>query len=249
MQQVQKVEVLCNTVSKRKCEFCGKSFIPHYDSKIKVVVPDCNCFEENQKKKQEEAELRFKQKKLTEYYSLAELGSKFMKRTFENWRQRPGTEKAYQAAIKLSDSDKSPQGLFLIGVPGNGKTHLVAAMTHRLIERGKTVIFWDINEFLDKINYCEQSHKYYISKVLRHIRKADWVILNDLGKENYTPAKESTIFKILDTVDKWEKNLAVTMNPVASKKMDESEHLRAVLDRIRGICKPNIIEVTASSDR
>ena len=251
MDKVTNVAVqFSNTAS--KCEHCGKQYVEkdYNAGKFgikKISAPDCGCISRIEEEKQAKQEAEKKQAFIKNIYGKSDIGPKFMKCTFENWVRRPELENPFKAARKFATEFKRPSGLYLVGTTRTGKTHLVAASSHKLIEQGKVVIFWNENELLDKVNYKDHDHPLYITNILKHIKMADVVVLNDIGKKAYNETRESTLFSVIDTIDNWDVALMATMNPEASKKLDETETLRTVKARIEEMCWGNMYDIQAQS--
>lgn len=74
-------------------------------------------------------------------------------------------------------------GLFLLGRPGRGKTHLAVAVARALIEqKGATVVFVEQRDLLKSLQGTfEEGAETRQSEVLRPVLEADLTVLDDLG--------------------------------------------------------------------
>lgn len=74
-------------------------------------------------------------------------------------------------------------GLFLLGRPGRGKTHLAVAVARALIEqKGATVAFVEQRDLLKSLQGTfEEGAETRQSEVLRPVLEADLTVLDDLG--------------------------------------------------------------------
>jgi DNA replication protein DnaC len=85
-----------------------------------------------------------------------------------------------------------PRGvLLIIGPSGAGKTHLAAAITNKLIETGKPVIYMSTPDLLDELRTNLPYHDRDIPAIFEQLKNIPVLILDDFGIQNYTPwAKE-----------------------------------------------------------
>lgn len=93
-----------------------------------------------------------------------------------------------------------PDGwLTLMGPTGVGKTHLAAAIGHRLREMGRTVEFVVVPDLLDRIRASmsdESDSEQY--RALDQARNAPYLILDDLGVHSATRWAQEKLFQILN---------------------------------------------------
>lgn len=93
------------------------------------------------------------------------------------------------------------RGLFLIGHPGVGKTHLAVAVLKLAIrEKGARGLFYDTRELLKVIRstYNPLVHTAEMD-VLRPVMHADLLVLDDLGAEKTSEWVEETLNLIVNT--------------------------------------------------
>ena len=109
-------------------------------------------------------------------------------------------------AVKVAKSfaDKFPvvdRGIFFIGPPGIGKTHLsVALLKDAIINKGSTGLFCDIPELLKTIrNTYNPVTKAAEVDVLRPVMEAGLLVLDDLGKEKTSEWVEETLNLVVNT--------------------------------------------------
>jgi DNA replication protein DnaC len=93
------------------------------------------------------------------------------------------------------------KGLFLIGRPGIGKSHLaVAALKHAIMSSGARGLFYDVRELLKVIRstYNPQTRTAEMD-VLRPVLEADLLVLDDLGAEKTSEWVEETLNLVVNT--------------------------------------------------
>lgn len=93
------------------------------------------------------------------------------------------------------------KGLFLLGLPGVGKTHLAADILKRVIrEKGGHGIFYDTRDLLRLIRETYDPVARTAERdVLRPVMEAQLLVLDDLGAERTTEWVEETLNLIVNT--------------------------------------------------
>ncbi len=93
-----------------------------------------------------------------------------------------------------------PEGwLVLRGGTGCGKTHLAAAIAHRLLERGVAARFINVPDLLDELRttFDPEAEISYEERFWQ-LREAPVLILDDLGAQQSTPWAQEKLFQLLD---------------------------------------------------
>ena len=106
------------------------------------------------------------------------------------------------------------KGLFLIGNPGVGKTHLTVAILKELMtQKGVSCLFCSYQELLRKIrdSYNAVSHSTE-SEVVRPVLETDVVVIDDLGAERISDWVEDTVTYILNYRYSQKKTTLLTSN-------------------------------------
>lgn len=170
------------------------------------------------RKMEQQAEEEKKQR-IQRLFDFSRLGERFKNSTFDRFEPLPGTEKALKYAKEFAenflDHLEKGTGLIIFGEPGNGKTHLVAAVVHKVISQGKTAIFQWVPDLLDRIKrtygkngQVEETE----DEILRAVNSVDLLVLDDLGAEQWTQWTEGKMTSIIEHRYRFRKPILVTTN-------------------------------------
>jgi DNA replication protein DnaC len=109
---------------------------------------------------------------------------------------------AVRRARRFSEEFPSvDKGLFFLGKPGLGKTHLSVAILKEVIRRTNArAIFFDVRELLKEIrNTYNPVVRSTESQVIRPVMDAELIVLDDLGAEKTSEWVEETLNLIVNT--------------------------------------------------
>src|SRR5437588_2523555 len=111
-------------------------------------------------------------------------------------------ERAVAQAGRVADAfPNAPQGLFLEGQPGVGKTHLAVAVLKQAIQTtGARGVFYDTRDLLRVIRSTyDPSTRTTELDILRPVMTAELLVLDDLGAEKTSEWVDETMNLIVNT--------------------------------------------------
>ena len=111
--------------------------------------------------------------------------------------QRLNLKRAYDLACNFA---KSPKGwLIFLGANGCGKTHLAAAIANYRRQKGETVTFIFIPDFLDDIRAAFSSDdRSRYEELFSKVKKAPLLIMDDFGEESATSWAREKLYQIIN---------------------------------------------------
>ncbi|MUV39445.1 DNA replication protein DnaC [Lentibacillus sp. JNUCC-1] len=201
-----------------ECEGCGNSVerkemvIPMGPRKGETIIADMGCKCEDIKL----VEQAIKQGKINKFKKIEKLFSDYsmMNKTLKSASfnsYHPTTDELKKAKSRMmdyaQDFDKNESGnLLLVGGYGTGKSHLSAALTKSLMEKGLTCLFLSVPKLMSKIKQTyDGSTAFSEADIMEFVEKVDLFVLDDLGTE-YTNLKNGAdnwthtkIFEVLDS--------------------------------------------------
>lgn len=137
--------------------------------------------------------------------------------------------------------------LLAFGLPGRGKTHLVCAIGHELVQRGYRVLFTPTSHLVQRLLAAKRDLE--LERELARLDKFDAVILDDLGYVQQDRAEMEVLFAFL--AERYErKTVMLTSNLVFSQWdqiFQDPMTTAAAIDRL--VHHSIILEMTGDSYR
>lgn len=173
------------------------------------------------------------------------MDNKFKKCTFDNFRKTKDNEfyfnfgKNYSKNFEKNKADNN--GLLIYGKPGTGKSFLSFCIANYLLDNGVKVIACSISTILEKIREYSSFGDNKMTVFNNELKKADLLIIDDLGSENSSEWINSKIYEVIDLRYRSEKPLIVTTNlepDNLKKKLTNKDGITRTYDRIFEICRP-----------
>lgn len=237
--------------SSKICPHCQNE-VPAIEVEIlgrkRWVQPICKC-EQDAKKAELNKFIRAKEEnEVRELFSISNIGDKFLNASFDNFEIRQGAENAYKIAKHHAEhfDDYGFESIMLWGEPGNGKTHLAAAIHNRLIARNKVVVFISMPELLGKIKATfNRNNKETEQQILKALNICDLLIIDDLGAEKTSDWVQETVFTIIDNRYRRKKPILTTSNVSPNDYIDEyGKPANDLIDKIGKRAYDRILEMS-----
>lgn len=137
-------------------------------------------------------------------------------KTFENFDKKrlpPKVANHLNVLINGSFLNRA-ENILAFGKPGSGKTHLLCAIGHALIERGKQVLYISCSQLVQDLLIAKKELE--MTKKLKKLSKFDAVIIDDIGYVQQSREEMEVLFTFL--ADRYESSsLMITSNLPFSK--------------------------------
>lgn len=137
-------------------------------------------------------------------------------KTFENFDKKrlpPKVANHLNVLINGSFLNRS-ENILAFGNPGSGKTHLLCAIGHALIEIGKQVLFISCSQLVQDLLIAKKELE--MTKKLKKLSRFDAVIIDDIGYVQQSREEMEVLFTFL--ADRYESSsLMITSNLPFSK--------------------------------
>lgn len=144
-------------------------------------------------------DMEYKRKRAEKLLGQSGLGKRFAQRRFETFQVTAETKPAYDACMAFCDNfSEDSKGIRLVGNYGCGKTHLTAAIIHRLAERGIGGIFVVVPELLRAIRRGFNQANEDSDRLVKLTEEAPLLVLDDLGAEKPSDWVREQLYVIIN---------------------------------------------------
>jgi len=142
---------------------------------------------------------KWEESKQQRLLNMCDLPKKALKWTFETFEILPGLEEAYEAAMEMAEERADSNWLTLMGGTDRGKTHLLAAICHHWLDRGKPACYAYVPVLFDELRRgfrgegelsYDARWEFFLSVAL--------LALDDLGTENKTNWVQERLDTLID---------------------------------------------------
>lgn len=132
-------------------------------------------------------------------------------------------------------------GVFMLGLPGRGKTHLSVATVRAALEAGRLAGFFNLAELVTRIQstYGYSDAAETKAQIIESVREHDLVVIDDFGKEHRSPDVESIVYQLIDGLYRARKTLVASSNLPGKDFVERYDG--AVLSRLGGMCEKVVI--------
>jgi len=150
----------------------------------KYVMPGaCKCDIEKMEKEEEEQERKMRRSMMERTYKGSIMNERLKTASFDNFELRRGTELCLTESRNFAEQfENRTDGLLMFGKPGNGKSHLLAAIHHVLDAKGYVSLFLDVSQLFNiaKDTY-KSSSKVSLTDIITAAIDCDLLTLDELG--------------------------------------------------------------------
>ncbi len=170
-------------------------------------------------------------------------------KTFENFDKKRLPAKVTNHLNVLVDGSflNRSENILAFGNPGSGKTHLLCAIGHELIARGKQILFISCSQIVQDLLIAKRELE--LTKKLKSLSRFDAVIIDDIGYVQQSREEMEVLFTFL--ADRYEQgSLMITSNLPFSKWeqiFKDPMTTAAAIDRI--VHHSTILELNVESYR
>lgn len=203
-----------------------------------IIGYHCQCEREARLRVEEEIQKKEQLEILRKVYKDAQIPRRYENCTIDNFEVRAEQAKAVHTIQRyineISKCHQEGQGLVIYGAPGTGKTHLAVAILIAALQRNYTGIFQNTLELMYLINAAYQGVGYTEKEVLDSLRRADFLVLDDVGKGKWSETVEGRIYALINARYSEMLPTIITTNLNVQGLRDFAG--QAVFDRLRDCC-------------
>lgn len=109
------------------------------------------------------------------------------------------------------------ENILVFGNPGSGKTHLICAIAHELILKGKRLYFTSCSQLVQELLIAKRDLN--LVKVLKKLSRYDGIIIDDIGYVQQSRNEMEVLFTFL--ADRYEQASVMVTSNLAFSKWDK----------------------------
>lgn len=199
------------------CPYCSRE-VPKIEVEImgirRMVQPVCRCEKEADDKEIAEFAQRKRKSEIEGKYSSLVNSPKYSRCTLDGYQVDEQNAKAFDFAKHFVNTwGASSKDLLIYGTPGNGKSHLAAAIGNALNDAETIVVFVSFTELIERIKstFNHQSEENEAG-IISAICKADLLILDDVGVEKASEFTLDVLYRIVERRGKNYRRTVYTSN-------------------------------------
>ncbi|MGH2803276.1 MAG: IS21-like element helper ATPase IstB [Thermoleophilaceae bacterium] len=153
-------------------------------------------------------------------------------KTLEAWEQDASSiPKQTQQALATLEWVGRAEALCVCGPSGTGKSHLVEALGHLAIDKGKTVVW----HTLESLAALLRSHRAddSVAKAIGRLIRSDLIVIDDIGMLPVSPDAAEALFRVVDAAYE-RRSIALTSNihPAGFDELMPKTLAAATVDRL-----------------
>ena len=165
-----------------------------------------------------------------------------------DFAQVPSVSKAQISALAAGDAwIEQGANLLLFGPPGSGKTHLISALGHALIDRGFRVLFTRTSDLVQRLQAARRDLR--LPAELTRLDRFDLLVLDDISYVRRDQVETSVLFELI--AERYERrSIALTANQPFSawdQLFPDAAMTLAAVDRL--VHHATILEMNVESYR
>ena len=112
-----------------------------------------------------------------------------------DFKALPGVPRAHIEALAAGDWIETGANLIAIGNSGAGKTHVLCAIGHALVEAGKRVLYTSTTDIVQRLQAARRDLA--LEAALAKLDKFDLIILDDITYAQKDQAESSVLFELI----------------------------------------------------
>lgn len=178
----------CNGINNCKQKTKGEVFTIGYDGKPINVIRYCKFLK---------TQLHID--KIRSSYVYTDIPNKLLTLNLDNIQpNNEWQELLFKPLYDILNKERN-KGVYIYGGFGVGKTYFVSALANSLVEKGNKVVFVKCNPFVTDMYALLMEDTYSFENLLNKIKKADYLIIDDIGTENVSAfSRDRLLYNILE---------------------------------------------------